>query len=160
MRVCKPILTFVSILLLIAISNPGFAVVATEKTVNSIYAKASQFAAASQSVEDFDKNISEKNYTKRTADKIHESEKSIAGLPDAREIVRWANNAKKDDISDVFSVGDKYIVCVLAQIKEKDKVFKILIFLLIGFYAKGQQLLPSGLPCARASLARAIARRR
>ena len=96
-------------------------IVATEKTVNSIYAKASQFAAASQSVEDFDKNISEKNYTKRTADKIHESEKSIAGLPDAREVVRWANNAKKDDISDVFSVGDKYIVCVLAQIKEKDK---------------------------------------
>jgi len=93
----------------------------SEKTVNGIYQKASQFAASSQSVEDFDKNISEKNYTKRIADNVRENDKSIAGIPDAREVVRWANNAKKDDISDVFSIGDKYIVCILAQIKEKDK---------------------------------------
>ena len=96
-------------------------VVPSEKTVNGIYSKASQFAASSQSVEDFDKNISEKNYTKRTADNVRENDKSIAGLPDAREVVRWAYNAKKDDISDVFSIGEKYLVCVLAQIREKDK---------------------------------------
>ncbi len=96
-------------------------IVPSEKTINGIYSKASQFAASSQSFEDFDKNISERNYTKRTADNVRENDKSIAGLPDAREVVRWANNAKKDDISDVFSIGDKYIVCVLAQIKEKDK---------------------------------------
>jgi peptidyl-prolyl cis-trans isomerase D len=96
-------------------------IVASTKTVNGIYSKASQFAAASQSVEDFDKNISEKNYTKRTADNIRENDKSIAGLPDAREVVRWAYNAKKDDVSDIFSIGEKYIICVLAQIKEKDK---------------------------------------
>lgn len=96
-------------------------ITASEKTVNSIYSQASKFAAASQSVEDFEKNISEKNYTKRTADNIKENDKAIAGLPDAREVVRWAFNAKKEDISDVFSVGDKYIVGVLMQIKEKDK---------------------------------------
>jgi len=96
-------------------------ITASEKTVNGIYGKASQFTASSQSVEDFDKNITEKNYTKRTADNIRENDKSVAGLPDAREVVRWAYNAKKDDVSDVFSIGDKYIVAVLAQIKEKDK---------------------------------------
>ncbi len=93
----------------------------SEKTVGVAYNAASQFAAASQSVEDFDKMISEKNYTKRTADVIKENDKAIAGLPDAREVVRWAFNAKKDDVSEVFSIGDKYIVGVLAQIREKDK---------------------------------------
>lgn len=93
----------------------------SEKTISVAYNAASQFAAASQSVEDFEKNISEKNYSKRIADNIKENDKAIAGMPDAREVVRWAYNAKKDDISDVFAINDKYIVAVLAQIKEKDK---------------------------------------
>jgi peptidyl-prolyl cis-trans isomerase D len=92
-----------------------------EKTTNLLYTQAGQFAGSSQSTEDFNHNIEEKNYTKRTADNIRELDKSIAGLPDAREVVRWAFNAKTGDVSDVFAVGDKYIVAHLAAIREKDK---------------------------------------
>ncbi|MFI5221077.1 MAG: SurA N-terminal domain-containing protein [Bacteroidia bacterium] len=96
-------------------------ITASEKTVNMIYSKASAFAAGSQTAEEFEKNITEKNYTKRTADNIHENEKAFAGLNDAREVVRWAFNAKRNDISEVFSIGEKYIVAMLVGVKEKGK---------------------------------------
>jgi peptidyl-prolyl cis-trans isomerase D len=92
-----------------------------EKTTNLAFNMASQFAASSQSEEDFDKNITEKAYTKQTADVVREADKQISGMQEAREVVRWAFNAKKGEVSDVFAIGDKYMVAKLAAIREKDK---------------------------------------
>jgi peptidyl-prolyl cis-trans isomerase D len=95
---------------------------ASEATVNASYNQASQFAAASNgSSENFEKNVTEKGLTKRVADNLKENDKSLAGMPDAREVIRWAYNAKKGEVSDVFSIGDKYVVAILVQIKDKDK---------------------------------------
>jgi peptidyl-prolyl cis-trans isomerase D len=93
----------------------------SERTVNGAYNMASQFAAASQGgAENFETAVKEKGLSKRVADNLRENDKTLAGLPDAREVVRWAYNAKVGDVSEVFSLGDKYIVGVLSQIKEKD----------------------------------------
>jgi peptidyl-prolyl cis-trans isomerase D len=95
---------------------------ASEATTNTAYNQASQFAAIAQGGEEkFDAAATEKGVAKRVADNLKEGDKSLAGLPDAREVVRWAYNAKIGDVSEVFSVGDKYMVAMLAQIKDKDK---------------------------------------
>jgi peptidyl-prolyl cis-trans isomerase D len=94
----------------------------SEATTNKTYNDASQFAAAANGgAEQFEATITEKGFTKRVADNLRENDKSLAGLPDAREVVRWAYTADIGDVSEVFSVGDKYIVATLTQIKDKDK---------------------------------------
>jgi peptidyl-prolyl cis-trans isomerase D len=45
----------------------------------------------------------------------------LPGYNDARSVVQWANTANVGDVSEVFTVGDKYIIAVLKDIKEKDK---------------------------------------
>lgn len=94
----------------------------SEATVNAAYNLASQFAAASTgSEEDFEKAVTNNGLTKRVADNLRENDKAIAGMPDAREIVRWAYNAKVGAVSEVFNIGDRYIVAKLSQVKEKNK---------------------------------------
>jgi peptidyl-prolyl cis-trans isomerase D len=94
----------------------------SEATTNRTYNEASQFAAAAiGGIENFDATIAEKGLSKRVADNLRENDKSMAGLPDAREVVRWAYNANVGDVSEVMSVGDKYIVATLVEVKEKDK---------------------------------------
>lgn len=94
----------------------------SEATTNKTYNDASQFAAAANGgAEQFEALVTEKGFTKRVADNLGENDKSLAGLPDAREVVRWAYTADIGDVSEVFSVGDKYIVATLVQVKDKDK---------------------------------------
>lgn len=92
----------------------------SELTTNSAFNMASQFAAAVQGGK-FEEAVAEKGLSKRVADYLRENDKALAGIPDAREVVRWAFNAKVGDVSDVFNIGDKYLVATLTQVKEKDK---------------------------------------
>ena len=93
----------------------------SDKTAGIVYNQANQFAVAISDKGDFDKIIADQGLTKRTADNIKETDRQLAGYPEAREVVRWAFNAKVDDVSEVFTVGDKYVVAKLTGIKEKDK---------------------------------------
>lgn len=49
---------------------------------------------------------------------VKENDFSIGGLQDARSLVRWAFEAKKGDVSEVFNIGDQFVVATI------DKVFK------------------------------------
>lgn len=94
----------------------------SEATTNKAFNLASQFAAAAQGgSEKFEAAVTEQGLSKRVADYLRENDRSLAGLPDARDVVRWAYNAEVGDISDVFNIGDRYVVAMLTQIKEKDK---------------------------------------
>ncbi|MCX6187974.1 MAG: SurA N-terminal domain-containing protein [Bacteroidetes bacterium] len=93
----------------------------SEQTLNHAYNDASQFASASTSADDFDKNVAERKLQKRVADYVRETDTYLPGYNDARSVVQWANTAKTGEVSEVFTVGDKYVIAVLKDIKEKDK---------------------------------------
>ena len=93
----------------------------SDNTTGTAYNAASQFVAGVSTAEDFEKMIAEKQLNKRTAEYVRENDKQIAGITEAREVVRWAYNAKKGDVSEVFTLGDKFVVAVLTAIREKDK---------------------------------------
>lgn len=93
----------------------------SESTTSTAYNAASQFASAATGQEEFDKNIADMKLNKRVADFVRENDKQIGGVPEAREVVRWAYNAEKGDVSEVFSVGQQFMVAVLTTIREKDK---------------------------------------
>jgi peptidyl-prolyl cis-trans isomerase D len=93
------------------------------KTVQAAYNVAQQFAASSRTAEDFDKNATEKNYTKRLAELVKENDRTLPGIENSREAVRWAyrDDASRGDVSEVFEAGDKFVVAVLREMREKDK---------------------------------------
>jgi len=94
----------------------------SEATTNKAYNEASQFAAAAQGgTKEFEAAVTAKGVSKGIADNLKENDKTMAGLQEAREVVRWAYNAKVGEVSEVFNIGDKYLVAILSQVKEKGK---------------------------------------
>jgi peptidyl-prolyl cis-trans isomerase D len=93
-------------------------VVPGTKTRNRVYDQASDFIYKYHNA--FDKGVEEMNLVKRIADPLRESDKQIAGIENAREIIRWAFNAKVGDVSaSPFYMQDKYVVTHLAEIREE-----------------------------------------
>ncbi|HBG71848.1 MAG: hypothetical protein A2W93_12715 [Bacteroidetes bacterium GWF2_43_63] len=92
-------------------------------TSDSIYNLANVFAAESQTAEAFEKNIVDKGYTKRVADKVKTTDFTLAGIAEGREVVRWAYNEETEPsaISTVFSLDTetKYVIAVLKSRTEK-----------------------------------------
>lgn len=91
----------------------------SQRTFDAAYNKANAFAAKNTSAADFDSSIVKEGLSKRIADNIRETDKNIPGLDQPRELVRWAYQAKKDDISKVFTFGDKFVIAKLVDIREK-----------------------------------------
>lgn len=101
----------------VSISTMERKVEPSTKTYQGVFAKANEFSGKNNTAETFDKAANELN--KRTADNLKEIDKNLPGVEGAREIVRWAYKAKKDEISKSFEVDNKFIVARLVDIKEK-----------------------------------------
>ncbi len=91
----------------------------SQKTYDQLYNKASEFAIKNTTGEAFDSSIVKQGLNKRIADNIRENDKNVPGLEQPRELVRWAYAAKKNDVSKVFTFGDKYVIAHLTDIKDK-----------------------------------------
>jgi peptidyl-prolyl cis-trans isomerase D len=90
-------------------------------TFQSYYQKASEFAGKNTSPEAFDKAVIDMGLNKRIAENIKDIDRNINGLENSREVVRWAYNeeTKKGSVSKVFELGNKYVVAVLKEVKDK-----------------------------------------
>ncbi len=91
----------------------------SQRTYDAAYGKANSFAANNTSAANFDSSIVKEGLNKRIADNIREADKNIPGLDQPRELVRWAYQAKINDISKVFTFGDKFVIAKLTDIREK-----------------------------------------
>ncbi len=93
----------------------------SSQTFQSYYQKASEFAGKNSSVELFDKAVIDQGLNKRIAENIKDIDKNVNGLENSREVVRWAYNedTKKGSVSKVFELGNKYVIAILKDIKEK-----------------------------------------
>ena len=52
--------------------------------------------------------------------RIAQGERSISGLENSREVARWAYGAKEQEISEIFNLGDAYVVAMLTDIDESE----------------------------------------
>jgi peptidyl-prolyl cis-trans isomerase D len=55
----------------------------------------------------------------RVADQVKESEKTIPGVENSREIIRWAYEASVGDVSEAKELGNKFVVTHLKEIREQ-----------------------------------------
>jgi peptidyl-prolyl cis-trans isomerase D len=88
-------------------------------TYQYFYGKASEFAGKNNNKALFEKAAKDQGLNKRSAEYLRETDRNFNGIENAREVVRWAYGAKKEEVSPVFQIGDKYIVAMLTKIKEK-----------------------------------------
>ncbi len=74
--------------------------------------------AAVGSYDNFRKAVSENGLVKRVA-RVGTTDRSVSGLPDSRELVRWAFSNEKGTVSNDIRIGaDTYVVAVVTDIAE------------------------------------------
>ncbi len=99
-------------------------VVPSTKTYQETYALASQFAGENTSREAYDAAVTEQKLAKRVAN-LGENDRQIAGLENARMLVKAAYEAETNDIlkttqgSPIFELGDNFVIAVLTKVTEE-----------------------------------------
>jgi peptidyl-prolyl cis-trans isomerase D len=123
-------------------------IASTDATREAIYAKASKLAADSKDIEAFREAV-KKDPTLQllSADRVSPNSDNLNTLSDAREIVRWANDAKVGEVrQEPFSIGDQFfVVAALAGKTEKNnddwQNFKEQLTYEVRKQLKGEQIL-------------------
>ncbi len=91
----------------------------SSETTQDYFKQASDFAGQNQTTDLFNKSVEAQKLNKRIADNIKENEKTIAGLENPKELIRWVYKSKKGEISPVFEFKDRFIVANLVSVKER-----------------------------------------
>lgn len=91
----------------------------SDETINDAQNKANTLIADSKDYKAFNETVQKKGLNKLFAEDLKAYDVLNLGADASRDIVRWAFNASKGDISDVKRTGDKFLVAVLIRIKEK-----------------------------------------
>jgi peptidyl-prolyl cis-trans isomerase D len=95
-------------------------VVASTRTYQRIYSQASEFAGVNNTYDKINQAVqADRKIVKRSAPNLKPSDKKIAGLDNPREMIRWAFNAKKHEVSYVFEIGQNFVVATLTQVREE-----------------------------------------
>lgn len=91
----------------------------SSETTQDYFKQANDFAGQNQTTDLFNKSVEAQKLNKRIADNIKENEKTIAGLENPKELIRWIYKSKKGEISPVFEFKDRFIVANLVSVKER-----------------------------------------
>jgi len=91
----------------------------SKETEEKAYAAASKFSDKATNVEEFATTITDQELQKQMTQSIPSNAINISGIGISRELVKWAYENKKDAISNIFSLDDKYIVARVAEVREK-----------------------------------------
>ncbi len=92
----------------------------SSKTQSLAYSKAQAFLA-SLTKDNFDNEVKKEGLTKKVAEDVNGVASGIAGLDNARDLIRWVfNKAEKGDFTDqVYQSGNQYVVARLTAVKPK-----------------------------------------
>jgi peptidyl-prolyl cis-trans isomerase D len=99
----------------------------SSETMDSIYNLANAFAISAKTAKDFENQIIEKGYNKRTAQRVKKEDFTIPGIVNGREIIRWAynNETKVGTVSAVFDLinENKEVVALLKYRQDEKKPY-------------------------------------
>ncbi|MBO5805689.1 MAG: SurA N-terminal domain-containing protein [Tidjanibacter sp.] len=94
-----------------------YEVVAGDATIQKAANEANSFIAAANK-SDFATAVSELGVAKRTA-RIRNTDRTVTGLNDARELVRWAYNNKVGKVSSTMEIDGDYVVATVTDIRKE-----------------------------------------
>ncbi len=91
----------------------------SKETINAAYQKASEFGANNRTREAFISAVETKGLNKRSATYLKPNDRTISGLEQPREMIQWAFNNDKGQVSEIFEFGTKYIIATISEIREE-----------------------------------------
>ena len=96
-------------------------IIASDETQNYAQSEATKLTSSARDLKTFNTYVTQNNLKKIDAQKtLEENDYSINDLQDARDLIRWAFDAKEGEVSDrVFPIGEQYVVAVLTKIIPK-----------------------------------------
>lgn len=90
-------------------------IIPSPETERNIYGNATNFASSNQDQAKFLE--AGKKLNAKTVESLKKDDFQVQGLGSARELVKWAFNAKKGDVSSIFTVDKKHVVALLEQVR-------------------------------------------
>ena len=94
----------------------------SQETDQNASGLASQFAGENRDRASFDAAVKKGNLHPIVPPDVHPTDFSIQGLGASRSLVRWIYGSKQGEVSESFSVGDKYVVAILNDINNKGTI--------------------------------------
>ncbi len=92
----------------------------SSQTYGQLYNDAKRYVVENNTAEKFNAAAAEKGLVVMPAIGITKNAQQVARLSTSREIVRWAFNSEKGDVSDVFECGDAFVVALVRETKDDD----------------------------------------
>lgn len=92
-------------------------VVAGDATIQGVANEANKFIAAAND-SDLSSAAADLGVAKRNA-RIRNTDRTVSGFSDARELVRWAYNNKVGKVSDVMEIDGDYVVATVTTIRKE-----------------------------------------
>jgi peptidyl-prolyl cis-trans isomerase D len=94
------------------IADMEYAVFPSSATRSKLFNDLNSFAAKNNTPEKFEASAPESGYNLLKNVRLFKSDIQIGNVTGARQVVRWAFNNKKDNISDIIECDDKYVVAL------------------------------------------------
>jgi peptidyl-prolyl cis-trans isomerase D len=106
--------------------NPAYKIAYLSKTITpsqetdeKASGLASQFASESRNAKAFDDDLKKRNYNKLLAADIKPNDMNIPALGSSRQLVKWIYGADRGDVSEVFTIDNKYVVATVTEINQE-----------------------------------------
>ncbi len=87
------------------------------KTYQNTYAAASKFGGTNRTFQAF-KDAAEKESLSLKTATVKRDDKNLATLENPRQIIRWAYQGNQGDVSDIFELGDVFVVATIKSVQE------------------------------------------
>ncbi|MBR5464476.1 MAG: SurA N-terminal domain-containing protein [Alistipes sp.] len=101
----------------IRVASITYPVLASSATRRTAHSTAGTFTVNAK--EGFSEAAATAAVTPRVATLV-QGDRTVRGLLDSREVARWAYGAKVGDVSEIFTVGDDYVVATLTAIDNEE----------------------------------------
>jgi peptidyl-prolyl cis-trans isomerase D len=93
-------------------------ILATDETVNSASMKATKLSGENRDIKSLDAYVTKNGIQKLDVPTaITQNEYRLGLLQDARQLIRWAFEAKAGDVSEPFSIEDQFVVATVRKIQ-------------------------------------------
>ncbi len=93
-------------------------IIPSDETVNTASNKASKISGEARDAKALDAYIAKNGLNKiEVPNLIKENDYQLGGLQDARQLIKWAFEAKQGEVSEPFSIGDQFVVAVVSKIQ-------------------------------------------
>jgi peptidyl-prolyl cis-trans isomerase D len=90
-------------------------ILASQKTLDDAYNKVADLASKSTNYNSFAEACKERNIQMRTAD-LTPTNQFLPGLQNPKSILSWAYRAKKDDVSQLYTIDEKYVIACMKEV--------------------------------------------